>query len=278
MDDIGTSLPELSKLIEQRLALLRSLAESLEWQHPGAGAKRRGSDCARCGTPGRTLPAMEPTRRPASSRGGPAFGAAPGWTHPAIRRKPSTRRGCKPSGRRSEPGSVISRACTGRCCGTLKRSLAVLNRVVDSCAATYTPDPGLLRTEAPARHPENCSWRITMSGLFGSLSIALSGLSVSQQEMATTSNNVANANTPGYSREVSDVTAGDPVGDRIAQFWHRSGPRKNREPARPHAPDPNQSGNAAEQRAQRLADATATDSNPVRERQFRHRRRHQQFF
>jgi len=30
MDDIGTSLPELSKLIEQRLALLRSLAESLE--------------------------------------------------------------------------------------------------------------------------------------------------------------------------------------------------------------------------------------------------------
>ncbi len=50
-----------------------------------------------------------------------------------------------------------------------------------------------------------------MSGLFGSLSIALSGLSVSQQEMATTSNNVANANTPGYTREVSDVAAGDPV-------------------------------------------------------------------
>src|ERR1039458_9820566 len=46
-----------------------------------------------------------------------------------------------------------------------------------------------------------------MSGLFGSLSVALSGLSVSQQEMETTSNNVANANTPGYTREVSDVTA-----------------------------------------------------------------------
>ena len=30
MDDIDTSLPELSKLIEQRLALLHSLAESLE--------------------------------------------------------------------------------------------------------------------------------------------------------------------------------------------------------------------------------------------------------
>src|SRR6266404_5249026 len=31
MDNIDTSLPELSKLIEQRLALLRSLAESLEF-------------------------------------------------------------------------------------------------------------------------------------------------------------------------------------------------------------------------------------------------------
>ncbi|MGA8540228.1 MAG: flagellar hook-associated protein FlgK [Terriglobales bacterium] len=50
-----------------------------------------------------------------------------------------------------------------------------------------------------------------MSGLFGTLSIALSGLSVSEQESATTSNNVANANTPGYSREVADVTAGAPI-------------------------------------------------------------------
>jgi flagellar hook-associated protein 1 len=50
-----------------------------------------------------------------------------------------------------------------------------------------------------------------MSGLLGSLSIALSALSVSQQEMATTSNNVANANTPGYSREVSDIAASQPI-------------------------------------------------------------------
>ncbi len=50
-----------------------------------------------------------------------------------------------------------------------------------------------------------------MSGLFGTLSVALSGLSVSQDEMATTSNNVANANTPGYSREVADIAAGDPI-------------------------------------------------------------------
>ena len=50
-----------------------------------------------------------------------------------------------------------------------------------------------------------------MSGLFGSLSIALTSLSVSQQEMETTSNNVANANTPGYTREVAVTAAGDPV-------------------------------------------------------------------
>lgn len=50
-----------------------------------------------------------------------------------------------------------------------------------------------------------------MSGLNGALAIALSGLSVSQQEIATTSNNVANANTPGYSREQAQVAAADPV-------------------------------------------------------------------
>lgn len=50
-----------------------------------------------------------------------------------------------------------------------------------------------------------------MSGLSESLSIALSALSVSQQALATTSNNVANANTPGYSRERAILAAGDPV-------------------------------------------------------------------
>ncbi|MGD0414185.1 MAG: flagellar hook-associated protein FlgK [Terriglobales bacterium] len=57
-----------------------------------------------------------------------------------------------------------------------------------------------------------------MSGLFGSLSIALSALSVSQQEMATTSNNVANANTPGYTREVTDIAAGQPISEAPFSF------------------------------------------------------------
>src|SRR5258708_34566033 len=50
-----------------------------------------------------------------------------------------------------------------------------------------------------------------MSGLFGSLSIALTSLSVSQQEMAVTGNNVANANSIGYSREIPAAGAGDPI-------------------------------------------------------------------
>ena len=40
-----------------------------------------------------------------------------------------------------------------------------------------------------------------MSGLYGSLSAALSALFVSQQSLETSANNVANANTPGYSRQ-----------------------------------------------------------------------------
>jgi len=50
-----------------------------------------------------------------------------------------------------------------------------------------------------------------MSGLNGSLSIALSALLVSQQELETSANNVANANTPGFSRQRPDLAPGDPV-------------------------------------------------------------------
>ncbi len=116
-----------------------------------------------------------------------------------------------------------------------------------------------------------------MSGLFGSLSIALSGLSVSQQEMATTSNNVANANTPGYTREVSDTAAGDPVEVGALSLGTGVVLEKIESLRDPMLANPNQSSDATEQLAERFADATAADSNPVRELQFGHRRRHQQF-
>jgi len=50
-----------------------------------------------------------------------------------------------------------------------------------------------------------------MSGLNGSLSIALSALLTSQQELETSANNVSNANTPGFSRQRPDLVPGDPV-------------------------------------------------------------------
>lgn len=46
-----------------------------------------------------------------------------------------------------------------------------------------------------------------MSGLSVALSNALSGLNVNQQAMATLSQNIANVNTPGYSRQIANQSA-----------------------------------------------------------------------
>jgi flagellar hook-associated protein 1 FlgK len=50
-----------------------------------------------------------------------------------------------------------------------------------------------------------------MSSLNASLASALSGLTAAQGALEATSNNVANANTPGYSREVPVLVTSDPV-------------------------------------------------------------------
>jgi len=50
-----------------------------------------------------------------------------------------------------------------------------------------------------------------MSSLNASLATALSGLTADQGALQATANNVANANTPGYSREVPVLIASDPV-------------------------------------------------------------------
>jgi flagellar hook-associated protein 1 len=50
-----------------------------------------------------------------------------------------------------------------------------------------------------------------MSSLNASLAAALSGLMAEQGAMDATSNNVANVNTPGYSREVPQLVSSDPV-------------------------------------------------------------------
>jgi flagellar hook-associated protein 1 len=50
-----------------------------------------------------------------------------------------------------------------------------------------------------------------MSGLFGTMSIALGALQAQQAGMQATTNNLANLNTPGYSREVPVLQEADPV-------------------------------------------------------------------
>ena len=50
-----------------------------------------------------------------------------------------------------------------------------------------------------------------MSSLNASLATALSGLSADQGALQTTTNNVANVNTPGYSREVPVLVSSDPI-------------------------------------------------------------------
>jgi flagellar hook-associated protein 1 len=49
-----------------------------------------------------------------------------------------------------------------------------------------------------------------MSSLNASLAVALSGLAAEQGALAATTNNVANVNTPGYTREVPVLTTNDP--------------------------------------------------------------------
>jgi flagellar hook-associated protein 1 FlgK len=61
------------------------------------------------------------------------------------------------------------------------------------------------------RRNQGAERAIIMSSLNASLAIALSGLAAEQGALAATTNNVANVNTPGYSREVPILTTNDPV-------------------------------------------------------------------
>jgi len=50
-----------------------------------------------------------------------------------------------------------------------------------------------------------------MSSLFGSMSIALQSLLTQQGALGVVANNIANANTPGYSREIPILEESTPV-------------------------------------------------------------------
>jgi hypothetical protein len=158
MDNIETALPELGKLIEQRLALLRSLAESLEISslalvQNDAEAIARGAahQAELC----RQWSALEEElRREAGRNLSPPSAGASG--NSLQTNSPTTGQSARLQAEWETLEARI-RYLTRVHLSLLRhleRSLAVLNRVVDSCAPTYTPDPGLLKTEVRLRAGE----------------------------------------------------------------------------------------------------------------------------
>ena len=153
MNDLDASLPRLSQLIEQRLVLLRSLAASLESStlalaHNDAEAIARGAahQAELC----RQWSGLEDElRRESDRRLPPSSAAAPGHTL-------ETERSAQLEAEWETLASRIRYLTRVHwsLLRHLQRSLAVLNRVVDSCAPTYTPDPGLFRAEVRMRAGE----------------------------------------------------------------------------------------------------------------------------
>jgi hypothetical protein len=148
MHDLDASLPALSKLIEQRLALLRELAESLESSSVAlvqndAEAIARGTahQAELCRQWSRL---EDDLRREAGRRSAPpgASGNSSDTEH-SPGHSARLQAECETLGARIRYLTRVHWSLLRH----LQRSLAVLNRVVDSCAPTYTPDPGLFRTE-----------------------------------------------------------------------------------------------------------------------------------
>jgi len=147
MADIDTSLPELSAIIEQRLRLLRSLAESLEVSQLALvrndaeaiarGAAHQAELCRQWGL-------LEEQLRKAGQSSTPSVES--GYDR-SLDREYSARLEAE----WDELGTRI-RYLTRVHWSLLRhmqRSLAVLSRVVESCAPTYTaPGAGLSRPEA----------------------------------------------------------------------------------------------------------------------------------
>jgi hypothetical protein len=159
MDDIGASLPELSKLIEQRLALLRRLAESLESStlaltKNDAEAIARGAahQAELCWHWNRL---EEELRREAARRSLVALsGSAANF--PPVERSARLQAEWESLGARIRYLTRVHWSLLRH----LERSLAILHRVVDSCAPTYKPDPSFLGTEARLRAAGEKSCRV----------------------------------------------------------------------------------------------------------------------
>lgn len=148
MDDISTTRTELDMLIEDRLAVLRNLSASLEFGTAAlvkndAEAIARGAahqaelcrqwSCLEDELRRQTAKTTRPRLNIVSSdlaQGRKSARLQADWEELSVRIRYLTR----------VHSSLLRH---------LQRSLAILHRVVDTCAFTYTPDPAMLRTVVP---------------------------------------------------------------------------------------------------------------------------------
>jgi hypothetical protein len=153
MDNVDTSLPDLAKLaklIEQRLALVGTLAESLESSTPALGrndAEAIARGAAHQAELCRQWSCLEDQLRRAAPRRS-SIGSAAGSSAATSATSPEAERLAKLEAEWDTLGARIRYLTRVHwsLLRHLERSLAVLNRVVESCACTYTPDPSLLRS------------------------------------------------------------------------------------------------------------------------------------
>ncbi len=153
MNDLDASLPRLSQLIEQRLVLLRSLAESLESStlalaHNDAEAIARGAahQAELC----RQWSGLEDELRRESNRRLLSSSAGASGHTPETERSAQLEAEWETLGSRIRYLTRVHWSLLRH----LERSLAVLNRMVASCASTYTPDPVWLGREVRLRAGE----------------------------------------------------------------------------------------------------------------------------
>ena len=142
MADIDTSLPELSKLIDERLAVLRQLAESLE-SSTVALVKNDAEAIARGAAHQAELcwqwSRLEGELRRAGGRG--AVAAAPAGSSGDFPQAECSERLQAEWERLGARIRYVTRVHWSLL-RHLKRSLAILDRVIDSCAPTYMRVPG----------------------------------------------------------------------------------------------------------------------------------------
>ena len=110
-----------------------------------------------------------------------------------------------------------------------------------------------------------------MSSLNASLATALSGLTAEQGALEATTNNVANANTPGYSREVPDLRGQRPDHRGPVDAGTRRDLAMDRKRARSDPGIPNPAGNADAGPVERAGFSVIANAGKLRQRERRYR-------